>query len=167
MTFWDATTVPIQIWRVRVISMEFLRSFLRRHFAGKPVVAWQMSAVFSGSCFSMQCIMYWLIMNNRITLKKLRKKTQNWDVTKKRNRKRARETGNWKKGKKWKNWWWRYWWGQPRFKLGFCHELAFFYHCQCSFHVLRSFVLVTTPELSKARRCVQISLYSVTSYPKI
>ena len=26
-----------QIWRV--ISMEFLRSFLRRHFAGKPVVA--------------------------------------------------------------------------------------------------------------------------------
>ena len=28
--------------------MEFLRSFLRRHLAGKPVVVRQMSAVFSG-----------------------------------------------------------------------------------------------------------------------
>ena len=87
----------------------------------------KMSSVFSGSNFSMQCVMYWLIMNNRITLKKLTKKKQNWDVTKKRNRKRAWETGNWKKGKKSKNWWWRYWSGQPGFKLGFCHELAFFF----------------------------------------
>ena len=28
--------------------MEFLRSFLRRHFVGKPVVESQKSAVFSG-----------------------------------------------------------------------------------------------------------------------
>ena len=28
-----------QMWEVRVISIEFLRSFLRRHLAGKPVVA--------------------------------------------------------------------------------------------------------------------------------
>ena len=39
MTFWDATNATTQIWRVRAVSMEFLRSFLRRHFAGKPVVA--------------------------------------------------------------------------------------------------------------------------------
>ena len=32
----------------RVISMEFLRSFLGRHLEGKPVVGRQMSAVFSG-----------------------------------------------------------------------------------------------------------------------
>ena len=40
-----------RVWKWRVISMDFLRSFLRRHFAGKPVVASLMSAVFrvSGS----------------------------------------------------------------------------------------------------------------------
>ena len=44
----QSETLPIfGYWRV--ISMEFLRSFLRRHLAGKPVVARQMSAVFSGS----------------------------------------------------------------------------------------------------------------------
>ena len=38
----EANLQPIrslsQIWLVRVISMEFLRCFLRRHFAGKPPV---------------------------------------------------------------------------------------------------------------------------------
>ena len=41
MTFWDATNATIQIWRVRAVSMEFLRSFLRRHFVGKPLVGSQ------------------------------------------------------------------------------------------------------------------------------
>ena len=42
MTFWDATNVPIQIWRVRVISMEFLRSFLADVISrGNPLVASQ------------------------------------------------------------------------------------------------------------------------------
>lgn len=114
MTFWDATNATIQIWRVRDISIEISALVSHwRHFAGKPLVGSQNVVCFnfSGSYFSMQCIMYWLIMNNRITLKKLmeKKKNQNWDVTKKRNRKRAWETGKWKKGKKWKNWWWRYW----------------------------------------------------------
>ena len=37
-----------QIWVVRVISMEFLRSFLRRRFAENQWWRCKMSAVFSG-----------------------------------------------------------------------------------------------------------------------
>ena len=35
-----------QLWVVTLVSTEFLRSFLRRHFVGKPVVALQ-----NVSCF--------------------------------------------------------------------------------------------------------------------
>ena len=77
MTFWDATNATIQIWVVRDISIEISALVSHwRHFAGKPLVGSQNVVCFnfSGSYFSMQCIMYWLIMNNRITLKKLTKK---------------------------------------------------------------------------------------------
>ena len=90
--------------------MEFLLSFLRRHFAGKPVVALRMSAVFSGyepnslNCELRAFIRYmvlslWLIGNCKAAKENENKINENCETAIKANDIRKLQNLTFKKGK--------------------------------------------------------------------
>ena len=96
--------------QIRVMSMEFLRSFLRRHFEGKPVVASRMSAVFSGyEPNSLNCelrtfirnmaLSLWLIGNCKAAKEKENKINENCESAIKTNNIRNLQNLTFKKGK--------------------------------------------------------------------